>query len=133
MISSQDKALARRWLAAGAPESLWMEEDQCEWLWDCFVAPFGLCGCGRPEDVVKGLLRILEAFPRAGDTGRVDEALLAMGITPDSPAAEFMLHWFDHQGWTEHGGSVYTSWRSEEGEEFGIPLLQAWLERASND
>lgn len=65
----------------------------------------GWCGCGNPEDIDLAMLAYL-------DSGTPDILALPEGL------AELMLAYIaDDLGWTEHGGSVYGAWLTDDGRE----------------
>jgi len=77
----------------------------------------GLCGCGCPEDVHKFLLDCMssknENYPNLIDYKKVVELIKSQ----PEVVAEFVLHFLDNRGLTEHGSSVYGSWLTERGEQ----------------
>jgi hypothetical protein len=82
-----------------------------------------LCGCGDPYEVHAFLIECAKCFDRGnGDEdwykcGGVDAIQKLVAEKPDV-AAEFIAHFLDQRGLTEHGGSVYGSWMTEEGRDF---------------
>jgi hypothetical protein len=84
----------------------------------------GLCGCGRPHEVHALLIECVKCFERGGYSDK--EWLDATGVdgiaelvrAKPKVAAEFIAHFLDQRVLTEHGGSVYGSWITEDGLDF---------------
>lgn len=70
------------------------------------IAPFKFCGCGQPEKVLAELIATL-------DWAASDLASRPMYEGPLLP-----LYVLDQVGFTEHGGSVFGSWLTDEGREW---------------
>ena len=84
----------------------------------------GLCGCGNPDEVHEFLIDCAKCFDRGtlsgkdwGEATGVDGILTEVLNSP-KVAAEFIAHFLDQRGLTEHGGSVYGSWLTEDGYDF---------------
>ena len=74
----------------------------------------GLCGCGRPVDVHQMLIDVLKCI----DTGKRLDAVAELVKQKPDVVAEFIGHFLEDKGMTEHGSSVYSSWLSERGKQF---------------
>ncbi|MEC9268497.1 MAG: hypothetical protein VX464_20730 [Pseudomonadota bacterium] len=80
-----------------------------------YFAQFGLCGCGRPEDVHAFLLNCMSAsrddYPNLIDVKKVQN------LVEEAPevVAEFVMHFLDKCAVTEHGSSVNGSWLTDRG------------------
>jgi len=68
------------------------------------------CGCGRPEDASKTLLRILELHPLYDHRAELEAWITDEGVL------ELLLHTLDSFDLTEHGGTVGGAWLSAKGE-----------------
>lgn len=90
----------------------------------------GLCGCGRPDEVHAFLIECAKCFDRGSyglsneermrkwnEAGGVDGIATLVAKNP-KVVAEFIAHFFDQRGLTEHGGSVYGSWLNADGYDF---------------
>jgi hypothetical protein len=71
-------------------------------------AELGWCGCGSHEDVDAWMLAYLRS--RAGDEWPKPQP---EGVSED--AAGLLAYMADDLGWTEHGGSIYGAWLTDEG------------------
>lgn len=81
-----------------------------------FIDMFGMCGCGRPGEILHAFL--------------VELAIAAQRdayATDYEPAEEYLRHALDHAGLTEHGGSVYGAWPSSKGKDVFAVLYAAFL------
>lgn len=63
------------------------------------------CGCGMPEEIDKAMLTYLSSGTHPYPN------ILKINNTTDL----FCAYIADSLGWTEHGGSVYGAWLTEEG------------------
>lgn len=91
--------------------------DDEEFIKDFFVYVFNFCGCGcltLSADFIKEVLNCFEIdesltyYPMLNLT-KLDSYTNNKGIT------DFILHFLDIYGITEHGSSVYGSWLTIEG------------------
>lgn len=99
------------WLAAGAPETL--EWDGQRYCHSCFsFDAIGICGCGKPGEVAALIYRMLHAL---GQEDREWDAPRKAAGDPPGTVYELLLHWIEDHGWTEHGGSTYGSWLTDDG------------------
>lgn len=105
-----------------------------------FYDVWKFCGCGNPEHIVAYVKGILKAYKDAQEyTSKVsltsapddkwsrlrkniDDAI-ATGKENDN-ARLFVLYWLDSQNYTEHGGSVYGAWITDNGRKL-LALLEA--------
>lgn len=82
-----------------------------------------LCDCGHPYEVHAFLIECAKCFDRGnGDEdwhkcGGLD-AIKKLVTEKPEVAAEFIAHFLDQRGLTEHGGSVYGSWLTYDGHDF---------------
>lgn len=74
----------------------------------------GWCGCGNPEDVDEMMLRFLDSFTRRDDTN-YEHCILPDENDPWRHAWMLLAYIADDLHWTEHGGSIYGSWLTENG------------------
>ena len=74
----------------------------------------GLCGCGSPDEVHQMLIDVLKCI----DTGKRLDAVVELIKQKPDIVAEFIGHFLEDKGMTEHGSSVYGSWLSERGKQF---------------
>lgn len=89
-------------------------ESKSELMW--YAVAQG-CGCGDPSEGHKLLVDCLSQFSGDHPKPGIPAIQKIIEARPDV-AAEFIAHFFDHIGLTEHGGSVYGSWLSPLGEQF---------------
>ena len=79
-----------------------------------FIDELGICGCGNPELVYAAIYNMLKDRQARGDfLVKIDENI--------HPYALYMAYMLDHQGFTEHGSSVYGAWLTSK----GVELLEA--------
>lgn len=76
------------------------------WL---FTGLLGGCGCGSSENFGTLALAILKHF----GTPHGERNLSVY----DKPEYELMAHWFESNGWIEHGTSVGGAWLTDKGKE----------------
>jgi hypothetical protein len=119
-------------------------EDQSEYPNEVQALYYGKlkwCGCGRPEAVLAFLRDVLQAISdfHTAEWGTPElEAALAreMSLLPsDNPLALGFRYMLDALGLTEHGGSIFGAWLTEEGrytlsiltacEDFDVAMEQA--------
>lgn len=76
-----------------------------------------LCGCGNPESVHKFLINCMAAtkddFGELLDHGKIVKLIK---LDPET-VAQFVLHFLDDRGLTEHGSSVFGSWLTARGKQ----------------
>ena len=72
------------------------------------AAELGWCGCGSHEDIDAWMLAYLRS--RAGDEWPKP---VPEGVSED--ATTLLAYMADDLGWTEHGGSIYGAWLTDEG------------------
>jgi len=100
---------------------------------ECYVGPDGchydspqevqyfcklnLCGCGNPDEVHALLIQCAKHFGNGPFALRVDGIVNLVKENPEV-VAQFIAHFLDSKGLTEHGGSVYGSWLTEDGYDF---------------
>lgn len=81
----------------------------------------GFCECGHPHLVHRFIIDCLSQLsPTFGDVpegGGVDGIKRVIRDNP-AAAAEFVLHFLDSRGLTDHGGSVFGSWQQPHAEGF---------------
>ena len=95
-----------------------------------FYHMLGLCGCGQPDEVHAFLIECAKCFDRGipglshkeslkkwDEAGGVDSIATLVTVNP-KVAAEFIAHFLEQRDLTEHGGSVYGSWLSDDGYDF---------------
>jgi hypothetical protein len=91
----------------------------------------GFCGCGRPYNNIKFVadsLKLVKKYKQFGNSfGETREQTIERleqykkeqrEFFGNDQIAEFMLYWLDAKGFTEHGGSVGSSWINEKGYDF---------------
>ena len=83
----------------------------------------GMCGCGSPDDVKVFIYRLLKNHKNMKDeliTFQESREIYKKIIKSTDPDIifEFVFHVLDHNGLLEHGGMVYSSWFTDEGNDF---------------
>lgn len=103
--------------------------DDEDFIKDFFVCVFIFCGCGNLTLSAKFIKDVLNCFEEEEDLsshflnlGKLDEYTNNKGIT------DFILHFLDSYGITEHDSSVYGSWLTIEGQK-----LKEYLNEAIKD
>lgn len=103
--------------------------DDEEFIKDFFICVFNFCGCGSLGLSAEFIKEVLNCFEEEEglsshflNLGKLDEYTNNKGIT------DFILHFLDSYGITEHGSSVYGSWLTIEGQK-----LKEYLNEAIKD
>lgn len=87
---------------------------------DNIAALLGLCGCGRPDDVLRLFLRSLNRM----DSNRPERPTYQEELKENFPSFQSPLNedlvWahiyqLDHLGLTEHGSSAWCGWLTDKG------------------
>lgn len=107
-----------------------MTDDE-EFLTSFFVEAFGFCGCGCLYMSIEFTRDILNCYEDDEEEGwcaphlNLDKAKEVCG---SDNITDFMLHWLDSVGLTDHGSSVYGSWLMDKGKALRNYLKEAILE-----
>lgn len=89
-----------------------------EFLKSFFIEAFNFCGCGCLRMSIKFVRDVLNCYEDREEDNllpflNLDKAIKVCG---NDNITDFMLHWLDSVGLTEHGISVYGSRLTEKGE-----------------
>lgn len=105
-----------------------MTDDE-EFIISFFIEAFNFCGSGCLNMSIKFVRDILNCYEDREDNLspflNLDKAIKVCG---NDNITDFMLHWLDSVGLTDHGISVYGSWLTEKGEALRNYLKEAILE-----
>lgn len=103
--------------------------DDEDFIKDFFIYVFNFCGCGCLQLSARFIKEVLNCFEEEEglsspylNLDKLEEYTNNKGIT------DFILHFLDSYGITEHGSSVYGSWLTIEGEK-----LKEYLNEAIKD
>lgn len=94
-----------------------MKDDE-EFLKSFFLEAFNFCGCGCLSMSINFIKDILNCYEEDEEEGwysphlKLDEA---KGVCGNDNITDFILHWLDSVGLTDHSSSVYGSWLTEKG------------------
>lgn len=88
-----------------------------------FLDWVGFCGCGSPGPVVLGKIKTALSWFCGVRDGSGAAPLSPMLVLPPAEARDdFLLYLLDAWGLTQHGGSVYGSWLTPDGERLRVAL-----------
>lgn len=84
----------------------------------------GWCGCGGPEDIDQAMLAYLRTLTHPAGFS-TDRSAIARAVTDDEPEDGsdgatlrlLLAYMADDLGWSEHGGSVYGAWLTDDGKQ----------------
>lgn len=99
------------------------KDERQEKFENVYYNTLGMCGCGSPNEVKNFLFNLLENHRKYKDSEITYEEMagsrktLIQSSDPDI-VFEIIFHTFENSKLLEHGGSVYSSWLTEEGREF---------------
>ena len=93
-----------------------MADDE-EFLTGFFGEAFGFCGCGCLSMSIKFVRDILNCFEDREEDNLSQYLNLdkAKEVCGNDNITDFILHWLDSVGLTDHSSSVYGSWLTEKG------------------
>ena len=105
-----------------------MSEERKEKFEEYYFSKIGMCGCGSPNDVKNFIYDLLKNHKDYKDELIDYEKMKSKRIeiirSVDTDVIfEFIFHVFENANLLEHGGSVYGSWFTPDGEEF-LTLLK---------
>lgn len=103
--------------------------DDCEFIKDFFVYVFNFCGCGCLQLSARFIKDVLNCFEE--EEGLSSPYLNLDKLeeyTNNKCITDFILHFLDSYGITDHGSSVYGSWLTIEGQK-----LKEYLNEAIKD
>lgn len=89
-----------------------------EFLKSFFIEAFNFCGCGCLHMSIKFIRDVLNCYEDREEDNlspylNLDKAEEVCG---NEDITDFMLHWLDSVGLTDHGISIYGSWLTKKGE-----------------
>lgn len=98
--------------------------------------PLERCGCGRPEDVLEFVCKVLQLLEKRYERPPGPDAyeaclngLKEIGLDLYTPIGEFTLHTLDHLGFLEHGSGIGGSWLTSKGEQLAAAYLKLGKDR----
>jgi hypothetical protein len=100
-----------------------MSEEKKEKFEEYYFSKIGMCGCGSPNHVKNFIYDLLKNHKDYKDevidyeTMESKRIEIIRGVETDI-IFEFIFHVFESANLLEHGGSVYSSWFTDEGDEF---------------
>lgn len=103
--------------------------DDEDFIKDFFIYVFNFCGCGCLTLSVEFIKDVLNCFEEEEDLSSHYLNLAKLKeYTNNEGIVDFILHFLDSYGITEHGSSVYGSWLTIEGQK-----LKEYLNEAIKD
>ena len=103
--------------------------DDDEFITDFFICVFNFCGCGCLTLSAKFIKEVLNCFEEEEGWSAPHLKLDKLdSYTNNKGITDFILHFLDTYGITEHGTSVYGSWLTIEGQK-----LKEYLNEAIKD
>lgn len=91
-----------------------------------------LCGCGRPEDILRYITEALRAYREVLDTDWSEEARKKAELFTDGILREWTAHIMDSAGLLDHGTGIHGAWITDKGREFLLALEkyapEKWLD-----
>jgi hypothetical protein len=107
--------------------------DDNEFITNFFIYVFNFCGCGCLTLSADFIKEVLNCFEEEEDLSphlnldKLEEYTNNKGIT------DFILHFLDTYGITDHGSSVYGSWLTLEGQKLKEYLNEAFKEEEESE
>lgn len=102
--------------------------DDEDFITDFFICVFNFCGCGCLQLSARFIKEVLNCFEEREDLSPYLNLDKLDGYTNNKGITDFILHFLDSYGITEHGTSVYGSWLTHEGQK-----LKEYLNEALKD
>lgn len=103
--------------------------DDEEFIKDFFIYVFNFCGCGCLQLSARFIKEVLNCFEEEeGLSSPYLNLTKLKEYTNNENITDFILHFLDSYGITEHGSSVYGSWLTIEGQK-----LKEYLNEAIKD
>lgn len=111
---------------------IWLAFDWCVGAF--YYGVLNFCGCGIPEATRQYILKFLNCFVKTDFDSYMlnrEKFVEDFGVNEDDWSLyEFLAHWVDSMGWSDHGISVYSEWLTDKG---GLYRELLRLEATPND